>query len=164
MTLWMCFLWPRHVQGEGINGSMPPIIPSYFQPSYLTSPMMLHTFCFPVATPALEIGLSAQPADLGIKPHIALEAKEHPFASFPDTAEVSAKAESAEDSENKHPAEPAQDPATFQKKGIFFSDWKGICNMEWPNIAKFDAWCQKVEITNSIKFCQLTIKWGRTSL
>ena len=94
--------------------------------------MMLHTFCFPVATPALEIGLSAQPADLGIKSHIALEAKEHPFASFPDTAEVSAKAESAEDSENKHPAEPAQDPATFQKKGIFFQTGRAFAIWNGP--------------------------------
>jgi hypothetical protein len=81
--------------------------------------MTSHIFCFPVTTPTLEIVPSAQPANLGIELHIASEAKECPFTSFPDTAKASAEAESAEDSKNEHPVEPTQDPATSQKKGSF---------------------------------------------
>jgi len=156
--------------------------------------MMSHTFCFSVATPALEIGLSASPADRviepcvaleaeerlsiatpaldirlstpptdwGIEPHVALEAEERTFINSPDTAEESAE-ESAKESE-PNPTQPAQDPATSQKKGSFFSDWKGIYKMEWPNVAEFDVWRREVEIANSIEFRRSTVKQGRTGL
>jgi len=58
-------------QGEHIpNHSF--IFPTY----YFTFQMMSHTFCFSLVTPALEIGLSAPPANRIITPHVALEAKE----------------------------------------------------------------------------------------
>jgi len=85
----------------------------------------------------VDIGPSAPPTDWGIEPRVALEAKECAFVNSPDTAEESAE-KSAKESE-PNPAQPTQDPATSQKKGSFFSDWKGIYKMEWPNVQTIDC-------------------------
>jgi hypothetical protein len=50
-------------------------------------------------------------------------------------------------------SDTAEDPATSQKKGSFYSNKKGKFNsMEWLSITKFDMWCQAEEISNSIEF------------
>jgi len=151
-------------------------------------------FCFSVATPALEIGLSAPPADWVIKPHVALEAEERlsvatptldirpsaPPADWGIEPRVTLEAEermfvnspdTAEESTEESakesepdPAQPAQDPTTSQKKGSFFLDRKGIYKMEWPNVAEFDTWHREVEIANSIEFRRSTVKRGHTGL
>jgi hypothetical protein len=50
-------------------------------------------------------------------------------------------------------SDTAEDPATSQKKGSFYSNKKGkFYSMEWPNIAEFDTWCWAEEVSNLIEF------------
>ena len=115
---------------------------------------------FTIAPPALETGPSVTCLNWEINPCVTPETAEGTFINSPvlGTAE-----ESGEESE--HPTTSiAKDPTTSQRKGSFFSDQKGIYNLEWPDVAEFDAWHQEIKIANSIEFKQSTVKWARTSL
>ena len=64
----------------------------------------------------------------------------------------------------KHPCDDidnAETPAASRKKGSFNSNWKGgKYPMEWGNLAEFDVWCWKEELTYSIKLVRSSVKCG----
>jgi hypothetical protein len=106
-----------------------------------------HAFNFTITSPALETRLSVTCLNQEINPHVMPETVEGTFINSPlGTAKES-------DEERKHPSTSiAKDPTTSQRKGSFFSDQKGIYNLEWPDVAKFGAWHWEIERANSIKF------------
>jgi hypothetical protein len=115
---------------------------------------------FTVVPPTLETGLSVTCLNWEIDPHVMPETAE---GTFINSLVLRTLKESSK--ESKHPTiSIAKDPTTSQRKGSFFSDQKGIYNLEWPDVAKFDTWHWEIEIVNSIEFKQSTIKWACTSL
>jgi hypothetical protein len=144
------------------------IVPPALQmPTYLNqgfdphvTPENEHMLDFAITPPALETRPSVTCLNWEINPCVAPETAEGMFINSPvlGTAEESGE-------EREHPTTSiAKDPTTSQRKGSFFSDQKGIYNLEWPDVAEFDAWHQEIKIPNSIKFKRSTIKWARTSL
>jgi hypothetical protein len=119
---------------------MPPALQT---PTYLNQGFNLRVMpeneCmlnFTVIPPTLETGLSVTCLNWEIDPHVMPETAE---GTFINSLVLRTVKESSK--ESKHPTiSIAKDPTTSQRKGSFFSDQKGIYNLEWPNVAKFDTW------------------------
>jgi hypothetical protein len=111
-----------------------PLSPCLAAPSCLSCHLEMSGHCLPVSAMLdMTTGLSALLTEFHFRgePCVAPELKTH----TPDTSDT------------------AEDPATSQKKGSFYSDKKGkFYSMELPSIAGFDTWRQAEEVSNSIEF------------
>jgi len=126
----------------GARSSRVPCFPSSQTLPCCPIPPEMSSHCHPLSA-ALETGWSAPPAEYHfggeIEPRVAPEPENRALDNSSDTAD--------------NAPDTAEDPATSQKKGSFYSDKKGKYYMlEWPNIAEFDAWRRAEEIANSIEF------------